>query len=106
MIKLDKRQALWNERTMPANLETIDISLRYLQMILAKLKGELSVVAVGGEDNGQYADMSWEEIVPFRFSDEEKRCNIQGIQHMTDKAIIHAHHCIEHLRTIQEGKKE
>ncbi len=105
MIKLDKRQALWNERTEPVNLETIDISLRYLQMLLSKLNGELSVVAAGGKDKGQYADMTWEEITPFRFSDEGKRCNIQGIQHMTDKAIIHTHHCIEQLRIIQEGKK-
>lgn len=105
MIKLDKKQALWDKRTQPVSLETIDISLRYLQIMLDKMKGELGEVQ-GTGNHSQYKDKTWDELTPWAFEDEGDKYNIRGIQHQIDKAIIHTHHCIEELEAIKKGKKE
>ena len=104
MRKLDKTQALWDKRTQPVNLETIDISLRYLQIILDKMKGELQEVR-GGVNHSQYKKYTWENIQIKAFDDEGSRGCIKGIQHQIDKAIIHAHHCINEIEAIKKGEE-
>lgn len=96
MIKLDKKQALYNQRTKDSSMETIDTSLRYLQMLLVKIKNETGYISEDGY-NDQYMD---KDVEPFAFEDEGS-CTIPGIQHMTDKAIIHANHIYENIKKMR-----
>lgn len=96
MKTLDIKQALYNERTKDASMETIDISLRYLQMLLVKIKNETGYISEESYSD-QYMD---DEIKPFVF-DDEGSCTIRGIQHMTDKAIIHANHIYENIKKMR-----
>ena len=93
---LDAKQALFDKRTKDSSMETIDISLRYLQMLLVKIKNETGYISEEGYSD-QYMDG---DIKPFVFADEGS-CTIRGIQHMTDKAIIHAHHIYENVKKMR-----
>jgi len=96
MKTLDKNQVFWDKRTKDPSMETIDISLRYLQMLLVKIKNETGYISEEGYSD-QYMD---KEIKPFVF-DDEGSCTIRGIQHMTDKAIIHATHIYENIKKMR-----
>ena len=96
MKALDKNQAFWDKRTKEPCMETIDISLRYLQMLLEKIKNETGYISEGGYSD-QYMD---KDIKPFVF-DDEGSCTIRGIQHMTDKAVIHATHIYENIKKMR-----
>jgi len=100
MIKLDKNQALYNQRTKDSSMETIDTSLRYLQMLLVKIKNETGYISEESYSD-QYMDKG---IEPFAFEDEGS-CTIPGIQHMTDKAIIHANHIYENIKKMRGEDK-
>lgn len=96
MKTLDGKQALYDKRTKDPSMETIDISLRYLQMLLVKIKNETGYISEESYSD-QYMD---KEIKPFVF-DDEGSCTIRGIQHMTDKAIIHANHIYENIKKMR-----
>lgn len=100
MKTLDIKQALFDKRTEDSSMETIDISLRYLQMLLVKIKNETGYISENGYSD-QYMD---KDIKPFVF-DDEGSCTIRGIQHMTDKAIIHANHIYENIKKMR-GENE
>ncbi len=97
MIRLDSKQGKWDTRTREPSMETIDISLRYLQILLTKISNETGYIAENGY-NDQYMDN--DEINVKAFSDEGS-CTIKGIQHMINKATIHAEHTFDNIKTMR-----
>ena len=76
------------------DMNVIDDHLRVLQSRLTDLKGELSYIAEGKDEQNRDPE------APTKFSDEGEP-TIPGILHMVNKANIHANHCLTLIHKIR-----